>query len=125
MLPDSTDILHSGALDNLGDYRIFRRRCPQRASLPTKAISDWHLQEIPFPEKPGNAWICLVGVCEDVLIRTSPITSAINPRKVSTNNCIYMLGLSTRVLEHPVRGLERLFTEGFPSNWEELVERAL
>lgn len=124
MLPDSTDILHSGALDNLENYRVFKRRYPRRVSLPTKAISDWHLQETPFPRKPRNTWICLVGVCEGERIRTSPIVSVISPRKVCTSDCIYVLGTCTRILEHPVRGLERLFAEGFPSNWEELVKEA-
>lgn len=125
MHTDSTDMLHSGALDNLDNYRIFRRRYPRRESLPTKSISDWHLQETQLPRKPRNAWICLVGVCEGILIRTPPVTSVISPRKVCTSNCTYVLGPSTRVLEHPVRGLEKLFADGFPSDWESRVEQAL
>ncbi|ELA42736.1 uncharacterized protein VICG_00051 [Vittaforma corneae ATCC 50505] len=119
------DILHSGALEGLDNYRIFRRRYPSRSSLPVRLITDWYIQEISMPSKKFSKWICLVGVYKDTLIRTSPITSIIAPRRVCTCNCIYTLAPPSKVLQNPFLGVEKCFAEGFPDDWENIVEQAL
>jgi len=121
---EHTDILHNGGLEGLEDYKVFRRRYPSRTSLPVRYITDWHIQEIPMVGRKSSRWICLVGIYKDALIRTSPIVSSISPRKVSTCNCIYVLGPSTKVLENPLLGIERSFADGFPGGWEGIVEKA-
>lgn len=121
---EHNDILHSGALEGLEDYSVFRRRYPARSSLPVRLITDWYIQEIPTPSRKLSRWICLVGIYKDTLIRTSPITSVIAPRKVCTSNCIYMLTQSSKVLQNPLFGVEEYFVEGFPENWEGIIEQA-
>lgn len=121
---DNSDILHNGGLEGLVDYKVFRRRYPARSSLPVRFITDWCIQEIPMAGKKFMKWICICGIYKDTVIRTSAITSIITSRKICTSNCIYMLGSSTRVLENSVCGIERYFVDGFPENWESIVEKA-
>ena len=119
-----TDILHSGGLENLTDYKIFKRRYPLRASLPTRQLSDWYIQEAPSNTFGSPTKISLVGICNGSIIRTSPVTSIIASRKVCTLNCIYILTMPSKVLENPLRGVEKHFVYGFPSNWEKIIEES-
>jgi len=120
-----TDILHNGELENLENYKIFRRRYPKRQTFPIRTITDWYIQEIPMINKPNRLWICLVGIHKNTMIRTSPIISIINSKKVCSSNCIYILGPKAQKKENEMRGLGFAFESGFPDNWEELVEAAL
>lgn len=120
-----TDILHNGALEGLDNYKVFRRRYPLRTSLPTRAITDWYIQEIQAPGKAFNKWICLCGIYKDTIIRTSPITSILSSKRICTYNCIYVLESSSKVLQNPFFGIESKFIEGFPSDWEKIVEKAI
>lgn len=120
-----TDILHNGELENLENYKIFRRRYPKRQTFPIRTITDWYIQEIPMVNKPNRLWICLVGIHKNTMIRTSPIISIINSKKVCSSNCIYVLGPKAQKKENEMRGLGFAFESGFPDNWEELVEAAL
>lgn len=122
-IPD-TDILHSGCLENLQDYKIFRRRYPYRVTLPSRTLTDWYLQEMPSNEHDENVKISLVGVCNGAIIRTSPVTSIISARKVCTQNCIYLLEMPSKVLDNPLKGVEKHFVYGFPSNWEIILNEA-
>lgn len=118
-----TDILHTGELENLPNYKIFRRRFPQRASLPTRHLTDWYLQEVPLANESSHK-VCLTGVYNGSIIKTSPVTSVISIRKVCTSNCIYVLEMPSKVLEYPIRGIENYFAFGFPSDWENIIEQA-
>ncbi|KAM0681654.1 hypothetical protein GINT2_000168 [Glugoides intestinalis] len=118
------DLLHSGALDNLENYTIFRRRYPSKGGLPMRYITEWYLQEIPAHNRAYSKWICLVGIYKDKVVRTSPIISIISPRKICTCNCIYTLGTTTKLLQHPFLGVETRFFDGFPVDWEKIIESA-
>lgn len=116
------DIIHSKEFSKLGNYRIFKRRYPQRSSLPTRTLRDWYIQLLESKENNTQKSLCLVGIHKDALIRTSPVTSIINPYKICTNNCIYILTGESKVIENPINGLEKHFLNGFPQNWESLLK---
>lgn len=122
---NTTDIIHSGGLENLSNYKIFKRRYPSKTSIPNRTISEWYLQEIPCTTRKQSKWVCLIGTHKDTIIRTSPILSVLSKNKVCTCNCIYTLINPSKVLDHPFFGVEGQFVDGFPSNWEEIIENAI
>lgn len=119
---DPNDILHNGQLDGLTDYGVFKLRYPRRETFPTRLLTDWYIQETQLTAGPR---ICIVGTYKSSVIRTSPVVDIQTSRRIVTNNCIYILGEGSRVLEHDVRdGMNRLFADGFPENWREVIRKA-
>lgn len=116
---DPADIIHSGALQGLSDYTIFRLRHPRRTALPERLLSDWHVLEV---NADGPPKLCLVGRYRENIIRTSPIIDVKSSRTIITANCIYKLSLNNQVHSHPLENdIHRHFLNGFPHNWNAIL----
>lgn len=119
---DQNDIVHSGVLDGLQDYTVFRLRYPKRRTMRTRLLTDWYIQEA---SSGAAAHICLVGNYKNNIIRTSAVIDIQTNQRVVTANCVYILGKGCKVHEHDVgNGLNKLFINGFPFNWREAVHQA-
>lgn len=119
--PKSVDFIHSAAFKDVTDYTLFRRKYPRSRHLPVRILSEWYI-EVPDPNDPQ---ICVVGLYKNMLIRTSPVRRTVGCRRIITNNCIYMLSDPSKVLENDVQnGLNKLFINGFPANWQSVLHEA-
>ncbi|KAI4290946.1 hypothetical protein PAPHI01_0220 [Pancytospora philotis] len=120
---DPRDIVHSGGLDGITDFRVFRLRYPRRVSAEPRLLTDWFVQEVANAVVPG---VCLVGQCKNAIIRTSPVTGILSSKRVLTCSGVYVLSDTNKVLENPLKnGAHNLFVNGFPANWKEAVQQAL
>jgi len=121
--PDPTDIVHTGGLDGMSDYTVFRLRYANKKNLPVRLLNGWHIQEA-LPAGEGK--ICLVGNYRENIIRTSAVVGIQSSRRIITANGVYILGEDSKVLANGLKGgLHKLFADGFPENWKAAAHEAL
>lgn len=115
-----TDILNSGRLDGLPDYRIFRLRHPRFDTY--KILKNWSFKLV---KDRGSYRVIVTGhINDNTLIQTSFIEKAIFDTVTTENGNVYKLQGFVAEQPHNLfdNGLLNLFENGFPVNWQNIIQ---